>query len=89
MTDSKTPTDPALDALRTLGGLAARAFGTRDTAEDALATIRAALADRITPEEAGTVLDWEGWEATFNPVPPSAYRRALIARLGKTAEQDQ
>jgi hypothetical protein len=86
MTDSKTPADPALDALNLLTDVArGYAFSTYEQDMELKATIRAALADRITPQEAKQILG-------VDTLGTGGLRRLtphLYARLGKIAEQDQ
>jgi protein-L-isoaspartate O-methyltransferase len=74
-------TDPGMAAL---DRLYRRLRGT-DTND--LDLIRAALADRITPREALVAADWAKWAYHDAPVKPMTEEYALIARLGKIAEQ--
>jgi hypothetical protein len=98
MTDSKTPTDPALDALVWLTDQAGCSVEWNKRWTDKLAAnineIRAALADRISPTEARIQMKWAKQAATTRLTGTFEERfddaeRALIARLGRIAEQDR
>jgi hypothetical protein len=77
--------DPALDALDRLERNAAGNILAGSTNRDAVVTIRAALADRITPAEASLILTWTG-DITVDELEEGSPESALIARLGKIAE---
>lgn len=85
--DQAPAADPALDALNLLEGTIRHHALTFRLAE--IATIREALADRITPAEAQELLAWSRYlkEKGQGEWPYWPFETALIARLGKIAEQ--
>jgi hypothetical protein len=101
-TPSTTPqapaADPALDALAIEQAMNRLAMDAHDASEmdeehqrvdSDVRLIRDALADRITPAEARMIVDWRILLHYTKGLPNSDAERALIARLGQSAERDQ
>jgi hypothetical protein len=90
MDDKTPPADPALDALAELDDIARRATGLMKGTTQA-ATVRDALADRITPAEARIALTWEQHVTARRPEEwqPDHAERTLIAHLGRIADRDE
>jgi len=87
--DQAPAADPALDALDELLDFFGYFAPGQPEIEKATAIIREALADRITPAEARTLLGWSDTLADFGVAVATGPERALIVDLGRIADRDE